>query len=38
VTSFTYSGDRLVSVAYSEPAKDLLPVKLGGAGKPAAGA
>jgi broad specificity phosphatase PhoE len=36
VTSFTYVGDTVVSVAYSEPAKDLLPVKT--AGKPAAGA
>jgi broad specificity phosphatase PhoE len=25
VTSFTYEGDRLVSVAYTEPAADLLP-------------
>jgi broad specificity phosphatase PhoE len=25
VTSFTYEGDRLVSVAYAEPAADLLP-------------
>jgi broad specificity phosphatase PhoE len=36
VTSFTYDGDAIVAVAYSEPAKDLLPVRLGG--KPAAGA
>jgi len=36
VTSFTYVGDEIVSVAYSEPAKDLLPVKTGG--RPAAGA
>jgi broad specificity phosphatase PhoE len=25
VTSFTYEGDRLVSIAYAEPAADLLP-------------
>jgi len=25
VTSFTYDGDRLVSIAYTEPAADLLP-------------
>jgi broad specificity phosphatase PhoE len=25
VTSFTYEGDRLVSIAYTEPAADLLP-------------
>ena len=25
LTSFTYAGDRIVSVAYSEPAADLLP-------------
>jgi broad specificity phosphatase PhoE len=27
LTSFTYTGDRIVSVAYSEPAADLLPVQ-----------
>jgi len=27
LTSFTYVGPRIVSVAYSEPARDLLPVK-----------
>ena len=27
LTTFTYSGDRVVSVAYSEPAADLVPVK-----------
>jgi broad specificity phosphatase PhoE len=27
LTSFTYEGDRLVSVAYEEPAHDLLPVR-----------
>jgi broad specificity phosphatase PhoE len=25
VTSFTYEGDRMVSIAYTEPAADLLP-------------
>ncbi|MDQ1626815.1 MAG: hypothetical protein QOI54_559 [Actinomycetota bacterium] len=29
LTSFTYRGDRLVSVSYEEPAHDLLPVKPG---------
>ena len=32
LTTFTYEGDRIVSVGYSEPARDLLPAKL--AGKP----
>ncbi len=27
LTTFTYEGDRVVSVAYSEPAADLVPVK-----------
>lgn len=27
LTSFTYEGDRVVTVAYSEPAADLVPVK-----------
>ena len=36
VTTFTYDGDAVVAVAYSEPAKDLLPVRP--AGRPAAGA
>ena len=27
ITSFTYGGDELVSVAYEEPAHDLLPVR-----------
>jgi broad specificity phosphatase PhoE len=30
LTSFTYVGDRVVSVAYSEPARDLLPVRTTG--------
>ena len=29
VTSFTYRGDELVSVSYEEPARDLLPVRVG---------
>ncbi|MCX4748356.1 histidine phosphatase family protein [Kitasatospora sp. NBC_01287] len=33
VTSFTYEGDRLVSVGYREPARDLLPAHLTGQGK-----
>jgi broad specificity phosphatase PhoE len=28
LTSFTYDGDELVSVAYEEPAHDLLPVRV----------
>jgi len=36
LTSFTYGGDRVTSVAYSEPAADLVP--LPSADKPAAGA
>ena len=27
LTTFTYDGDRVVTVAYSEPAADLVPVK-----------
>jgi broad specificity phosphatase PhoE len=27
ITSFTYSGDEIVSIAYVEPARDLLPTK-----------
>jgi broad specificity phosphatase PhoE len=33
LTSFTYEGDDLVSIDYSEPAKDLLPAHLVGKGK-----
>ncbi|MGN6243583.1 MAG: histidine phosphatase family protein [Motilibacteraceae bacterium] len=36
LTSFTYVGDEIVRVTYSEPARDLLPAKL--AGRPPAGA
>ncbi|MFF7156888.1 histidine phosphatase family protein [Streptomyces sp. NPDC008139] len=28
LTSFTYDGDRIVSVGYSEPARDLVPTRL----------
>ena len=27
LTTFTYDGDKVVTVAYSEPAADLVPVK-----------
>ncbi|GCD98952.1 MULTISPECIES: histidine phosphatase family protein [Embleya] len=30
LTTFTYEGDKIVSVGYSEPARDLLPAKLAG--------
>jgi broad specificity phosphatase PhoE len=30
ITSFTYEGDELVSIGYSEPARDLLPAHLTG--------
>ena len=33
LTSFTYSGDDLVSVSYEEPARDLLPVPAPGTTK-----
>ena len=33
LTSFTYSGDDLVSVSYEEPARDLLPVPAPGSAK-----
>jgi broad specificity phosphatase PhoE len=32
LTSFTYEGDRIVSIGYSEPARDLLPAHLVGRG------
>lgn len=32
LTSFTYEGDRIVSIGYSEPARDLLPAHLVGKG------
>ena len=30
LTSFTYHGDKIVSIGYSEPARDLLPAHLTG--------
>jgi broad specificity phosphatase PhoE len=38
LTSFTYSGDELVTVSYEEPARDLLPVPVAAGKKFAAGA
>jgi broad specificity phosphatase PhoE len=38
LTSFTYEGDRLVSVGYSEPALDLVPAHLHAGAKPKKGA
>jgi broad specificity phosphatase PhoE len=37
LTSFTYQGDRIVSVGYSEPARDLVPAHLLGGAKPPKG-
>lgn len=37
LTSFTYQGDRLVSVGYSEPARDLVPSHLLAGAKPVKG-
>lgn len=37
LTTFTYHGDRLVSVAYSEPARDLVPAHLRAGARPAKG-
>jgi broad specificity phosphatase PhoE len=37
LTSFTYRGDRIVSVGYSEPAIDLVPVHLRAGAKPVKG-
>jgi broad specificity phosphatase PhoE len=37
LTSFTYQGDKLVSVGYSEPARDLVPAHLLAGAKPAKG-
>ena len=34
LTSFTFDGDRIVSVGYSEPAIDLVPAHLRGRAKP----
>ncbi|MFD0571708.1 histidine phosphatase family protein [Kitasatospora gansuensis] len=33
LTSFTYEGDRIVSIGYREPTRDLLPAHLVGKGK-----
>jgi len=38
LTSFTFSGDDLVTVSYEEPARDLLPAPVAGGKKFAAGA
>jgi broad specificity phosphatase PhoE len=38
LTSFTYEGDRIVSVGYSEPALDLVPAHLHTGAKPKKGA
>ncbi|MFF5505995.1 histidine phosphatase family protein [Streptomyces roseolus] len=37
LTSFTYKGDKIVSVGYSEPAIDLVPVHLRAGAKPVKG-
>lgn len=37
LTSFTYQGDKIVSVGYSEPARDLVPVHLLAGAKPVKG-
>ncbi|MBL3668948.1 histidine phosphatase family protein [Streptomyces sp. M2CJ-2] len=37
LTTFTYRGDRIVSVGYSEPARDLVPVHLLAGAKPVKG-
>ncbi|MET9442972.1 histidine phosphatase family protein [Streptomyces sp. NPDC006610] len=37
LTSFTYDGDRIVSIAYSEPARDLVPPHLLAGAKPVKG-
>lgn len=38
LTSFTYLGDRIVSVGYTEPARDLVPAHLLAGAKPVKGA
>ncbi|MER8160665.1 histidine phosphatase family protein [Streptomyces sp. NPDC094472] len=38
LTSFTYRGDRIVAVGYSEPARDLVPAHLRAGAKPVKGA
>ncbi len=37
LTSFTYRGDRIISVGYSEPARDLVPAHLLAGAKPVKG-
>ncbi|MFF6917801.1 histidine phosphatase family protein [Streptomyces sp. NPDC012466] len=37
LTTFTYRGDRIVSVGYTEPARDLVPAHLLAGAKPAKG-
>ncbi|MEV6012142.1 histidine phosphatase family protein [Streptomyces sp. NPDC051976] len=37
LTSFTYQGDKIVSVGYSEPARDLVPAHLLAGAKPVKG-
>jgi broad specificity phosphatase PhoE len=37
LTSFTYEGDKIVSVGYSEPARDLVPAHLLAGAKPVKG-
>ncbi|QNE76728.1 histidine phosphatase family protein [Streptomyces finlayi] len=37
LTSFTYQGDKIVSVAYTEPARDLVPAHLLAGAKPVKG-
>ncbi|MEU3460992.1 histidine phosphatase family protein [Streptomyces sp. NPDC006733] len=37
VTSFTYQGDKIVSVGYAEPARDLVPAHLLAGAKPVKG-
>ncbi|MFD5387612.1 histidine phosphatase family protein [Streptomyces sp. NPDC056669] len=38
LTSFTYRGDRIIAVGYSEPARDLVPAHLRAGAKPVKGA
>lgn len=37
VTSFTFQGDEIISVGYSEPAIDLVPARLRAGAKPVRG-
>lgn len=38
LTTFTYEGEKLISVAYTEPARDLVPAHLLAGAKPVKGA